>query len=83
MANNISDWQRIRRDYFDPKNVTKLPQYHVEILPGYQFRAGTFASGPLMSIDNKHKVMRTNTALQFIQEIVTKVFYIFKYSTFA
>ncbi|XP_063680134.1 piwi-like protein 1 [Bolinopsis microptera] len=72
VANNISDWQRIRRDYFDPKNVTKLPQYHVEILPGYQFRAGTFASGPLMSIDNKHKVMRTNTALQFIQEIVTK-----------
>ena len=73
VAERVSNWKRIRRDFFDPNNMRTLERYHIQIMSGFQFRVGLFDAGALMSIDTKHKLLRTITALQFIQEIIAKV----------
>ncbi|KAL5260484.1 hypothetical protein ACHWQZ_G010579 [Mnemiopsis leidyi] len=72
IAERMPNWKRIRRDYFDHTGIKELPRFHVEVMPGYQFRVGDFQAGPLMSIDTKHRVLRTMTVLTFIQELITK-----------
>lgn len=53
----------IGRQHFDPTKPTKLPQYHIELWPGYLTRVNLTSSGIVLVADLAHKVLRTGKNL--------------------
>ncbi len=47
----------------------QINEHTIEVWPGFQSSIGQFQSGVLLNIDIVHKVMRTDTVLDFINEI--------------
>ncbi len=47
----------------------QINEHNIEVWPGFQSSIGQFQSGVLLNIDIVHKVMRTDTVLDFINEI--------------
>lgn len=61
--------ERIRRDYFDPSKPVKIPQHRVELWPGFEFSIRKYDHGVLLGVDVKHKILRTDSALNVMNVI--------------
>lgn len=57
------------RNHFDPYNPHMIPQHRLEILPGYAVAVDEYEGGLMLCLDVQHRVLRTQTALQLIQDL--------------
>ncbi|XP_077302628.1 argonaute 3 [Arctopsyche grandis] len=62
-------FKRIGKDSFDPQHPFMIPQYKLEVWPGYVTTVDDFEGGLMLNIDPSHKVVRTSTVLNEIQEV--------------
>lgn len=57
------------RNHFDPHNPHMIPQHRLEILPGYAVAVDEYEGGLMVCLDVQHRVLRTQTALQLIDDL--------------
>lgn len=58
----------IGRAYFDEKGGILIPQYRLEVLPGYVISADEFQDGLMLCLDTQHRVLRTITVMDVLRE---------------
>ncbi|KAL1459159.1 hypothetical protein WDU94_011166, partial [Cyamophila willieti] len=58
------DLQLIGREYFDPAAKEAIPEYHLEVWPGYETVMRQHETDILLCVEIKHKVLRLDTALE-------------------
>jgi aubergine-like protein len=61
--------KQIGRQYYDPTRPIKIPQHKLELWPGYFTSVGLNQTGTMLLADVSHKVLRTDTVLDFLYEI--------------
>eukprot|EP00013_Stygamoeba_regulata_P014818 CAMPEP_0177673980 /NCGR_PEP_ID=MMETSP0447-20121125/26287_1 /TAXON_ID=0 /ORGANISM="Stygamoeba regulata, Strain BSH-02190019" /LENGTH=888 /DNA_ID=CAMNT_0019181997 /DNA_START=296 /DNA_END=2962 /DNA_ORIENTATION=+ len=59
----------IGRQYFDPTQPIAIPQHKVELWPGYFTSVTASQSGVSLIVDVAHRVLRTDTVLDYLWEI--------------
>ncbi|CRK90810.1 CLUMA_CG004500, isoform A [Clunio marinus] len=59
--------QLVGRNLYDPKNKVSLPQYGLELWPGYITSIRQHQENVLLCCEMSHKVMRTETILDIIR----------------
>ncbi|KAH0547230.1 piwi-like protein Ago3 [Cotesia glomerata] len=59
----------INRNYFNPRAAHKIEQHRMELWPGYVTAIEEMEGGLKLNIDASHRVMRTDTVRDFIQDI--------------
>ncbi|KAL4715482.1 hypothetical protein ACJJTC_009108 [Scirpophaga incertulas] len=60
--------QLVGRDYFDPQAKIDIPDYKLQIWPGYKTTINQYEDRLLMVTEIAHKVLRLDTVLQMINE---------------
>lgn len=60
--------QLVGRNYFDPHAKVELRDYNIELWPGYVTSIRQFENNILMCAEITHKVMRTDTVFDFLNE---------------
>ena len=70
IAANHMGLERIRRDYFNPGKAVVLSQHKVELWPGYEFSIRRHSHGVLLGLDVKHKIVRTDSALNMMNALM-------------
>jgi aubergine-like protein len=63
------DMQQVGRHYFDKHHPISVPQHKMELWPGYVTSIHEFDGGLLLLLDISHKLLRTDTALDFFAEL--------------
>lgn len=63
------EYTRFGRNYYNMNNKMLIPQYRMEILPGYVIVAEEYDGGLMICLDAQHKVLRVDTAYEVMQEI--------------
>lgn len=58
-----------RGDYFDLKAAIMIPQYKLQVLPGYAITCNEFKGGLLLMLDTQHRVLRTQTVLDLMKDL--------------
>ena len=71
IANRHMGLDRIRRDYFNPGKAVVISQHKVELWPGYEFSIRKYSHGVLLGLDVKHKIVRTDTVLSAMNQMVS------------
>lgn len=61
--------KEIGRHYFDPTRSAHIPQFNMELWPGYITAIGEYDGGSMLNIDLAHKVLRTDTVLDHINNL--------------
>ncbi|CAH0702423.1 unnamed protein product [Spodoptera exigua] len=64
----ILDLQLMGRDYFDPLAKVDIPEYRLQIWPGYKTTINQYEDRLLMITEITHKVLRVDTVLQMLNE---------------
>ncbi|XP_047185101.1 piwi-like protein 1 isoform X2 [Scophthalmus maximus] len=62
----ILNMQQIGRNYYNPKDSLSIPQHRLTIWPGYTTTILEYESAIMMCIDVSHKVLRSETVLDFM-----------------
>eukprot|EP00347_Sterkiella_histriomuscorum_P022394 403330644 len=65
-------YKQIGRNFFNPNQSKVLAQYNLEIWPGFASSLQMLQNGILLNMDICHKVIRTDTVLDFINDIKNK-----------
>ncbi|XP_054282186.1 piwi-like protein Siwi [Macrosteles quadrilineatus] len=65
----LLDLQLIQRDYYDPKAKVDIPEYYLELWPGYKTTIRQHEREVLMCAEITHKVMRTDTCMDLLSSI--------------
>uniref|UniRef100_T1IXK7 Piwi domain-containing protein n=1 Tax=Strigamia maritima TaxID=126957 RepID=T1IXK7_STRMM len=65
---NILALKLMARKYYDPKEAKKIPQYKLQIWPGYVTSVAEYEGGLLLMCDAAHKVLRDSTAHEVIKD---------------
>eukprot|EP01117_Protostelium_nocturnum_P016842 TRINITY_DN6745_c0_g2_i1.p1 TRINITY_DN6745_c0_g2~~TRINITY_DN6745_c0_g2_i1.p1 ORF type:complete len:994 (-),score=216.74 TRINITY_DN6745_c0_g2_i1:22-3003(-) len=61
------------KHFFDPTKSIQIPQHQVELWPGYYTSIGNdFKFGSTLLVDITHKILRTDTVLDLINEAMQK-----------
>ncbi|XP_058801648.1 piwi-like protein Siwi [Phymastichus coffea] len=60
--------QLVGRNYFDAKNKVQLPEFKVELWPGYITSIRQHEQSVLLCAEISHKVMRTQTLLDILKD---------------
>ncbi|XP_063362987.1 piwi-like protein Siwi [Cydia amplana] len=60
--------QLMGRDFFDPDAKVDIPEYKLQIWPGYKTTINQYEDRLLMVTEITHKVLRMDTVLQMLQE---------------
>ncbi|XP_066905703.1 piwi-like protein Siwi isoform X2 [Halyomorpha halys] len=60
-------YQLVGREYFDARKSIKMPNYHLEIWPGYSTSILQFENHIMMGIDVSHKVLRSDNVWEFLR----------------
>jgi aubergine-like protein len=60
---------QIQRHHYDPTAKIDVPVHKLEIWPGYVTSIQDFDGGLLLNCDASHRILRTNTAKEVLQEI--------------
>lgn len=66
------EYSRVGRNYFDPAHASLIPQHKLEVLPGYAVAVDEFEGGLMLCMDAQHRVLRTDTALQLMNDIIRR-----------
>lgn len=61
--------QRIGRDYYDANAPLEVPQHKMQLWPGYVTVINRHEGGLMLVLDVSHRVMKTDTALDFLYEL--------------
>lgn len=64
--------EEIRRNYYDPKAKILVPEYNLELWPGYQTSIGQYEYAILMQAEINFKVLRTDTAYKMFRDYLDK-----------
>ncbi|KDR12118.1 piwi-like protein Ago3 [Zootermopsis nevadensis] len=64
------DLARIGRQHFSPINAFPIPQYKLEVWPGYVTAVDEYEGGVQLCCDASHRVLRTQTVHELMEEIV-------------
>ncbi|XP_008557727.1 piwi-like protein Ago3 [Microplitis demolitor] len=59
----------INKNYYNPRAPHKIEQHRMELWPGYVTAIEEMEGGLKLNIDASHRVMRTDTVRDFIQDI--------------
>nr|UJZ92587.1 piwi-like protein Siwi [Scaphoideus titanus] len=62
--------QLIQRDYYDPAAKVNVPEYCLELWPGYKTTIRQHEKEVLMCAEITHKVMRTDTCFHLLSNII-------------
>ncbi|XP_069773595.1 piwi-like protein 2 isoform X2 [Narcine bancroftii] len=68
----ILDLKLIGRNFYDPTNAHFLPQYRLQIWPGYSARIRRTDGGLMLMVDLSHKVIRNESVIDVMQAIYQK-----------
>ncbi len=68
----ILKWNLIGRHYFDPKIRHKITEHKLEVLQGVLTAINLHDDGILMCTDTVHKVIRSDTVYENLQEILRR-----------
>ncbi|XP_034451144.1 piwi-like protein 1 [Hippoglossus hippoglossus] len=68
----ILDMQQIGRNYYNPKDALNIPQHRLTIWPGYTTAILEYESSIMMCTDVSHKVLRSETVLDFMVNLRQK-----------
>jgi len=60
------------RNFYDANNPFKIPQYHLEIWPGYVSTVNRYEGGLLLQCDVSHRVLRTESVRDLLLSLVKK-----------
>jgi aubergine-like protein len=69
----LLDMACIGRQHFSPRNAHPIPQHKLELWPGYVTAVDEYEGGIQLCCDASHRVLRTQTALELIEEITDRV----------
>ncbi|XP_050665702.1 piwi-like protein Ago3 [Leptidea sinapis] len=59
---------RFGRQHFSQQGAVLIPQYKLEVWPGYVTAVDEYEGGLMLTLDSTHRVLRTETVLSFIKE---------------
>ena len=62
-------FKQIGRNFFNPAQATNITHHQIEIWPGFSSSLQMLEKGVLLNVDIIHKVLRTDTVLDFISDI--------------
>ncbi|CAH0581309.1 unnamed protein product [Chrysodeixis includens] len=65
---NLLNLQLMGRDYFDPAAKVDIPEYRLQIWPGYKTTINQYEDRLLMVTEITHKVLRLDTVLHMLSE---------------
>ncbi|CAG4975446.1 unnamed protein product [Parnassius apollo] len=65
---NLLQLQLVGRDFFDPVAKVDIPEYKLQIWPGYKTTINQYEDKILMVTEIAHKVLRMDTVLQMLNE---------------
>ncbi|TDH12570.1 hypothetical protein EPR50_G00048300 [Perca flavescens] len=68
----ILDMQQIGRNYYNPKDPLNIPQHRLTIWPGYTTTILRYESSIMLCTDVSHKVLRSETVLDFMANLRQK-----------
>lgn len=69
---SLLDLQLIKRDYFDPKAKVNIPDYYLELWPGYKTTIRQHEKQVLMCAEITHKVLRTDNCFQLLRDLAQR-----------
>ncbi|KAK2837579.1 hypothetical protein Q5P01_014791 [Channa striata] len=65
----ILNMQQIGRNYYNPNDPLNIPQHRLTIWPGYTTTILRYESSIMLCIDVSHKVLRSETVLDFMANL--------------
>lgn len=65
---HLLDLQLMGRDYFDPIAKVDIPEFKLQVWPGYKTTINQYEEKLLMVVEITHKVLRMDTVLQMLKE---------------
>ncbi|XP_050672859.1 piwi-like protein Siwi [Leptidea sinapis] len=65
---NLMKLQLMNRDFFDPDAKIDIPEYKLQIWPGYKTTINQYEDRLLMVTEITHKVLRLDTVMQMLRE---------------
>ncbi|XP_041065710.1 piwi-like protein 2 [Carcharodon carcharias] len=68
-AMRILELKLVGRNFYDPTNAIVLPQYRLQIWPGYSASIRRTDGGLMLLIDVSHKVIRNDSVIDVMQAI--------------
>ncbi|XP_051897227.1 piwi-like protein 2 isoform X2 [Pristis pectinata] len=71
-AMRILELKLIGRNFYDPTNANFLPQYRLQIWPGYSASIRRTDVGLMLLVDLSHKVIRNDSVIDVLQVIYQK-----------
>ncbi|XP_062913289.1 piwi-like protein 2 isoform X1 [Mobula hypostoma] len=71
-AMRILELKLIGRNFFDPTNASFLPQYRLQIWPGYAASIRKTEAGLMLLVDLTHKVIRNDSVIDVLHVIYEK-----------
>lgn len=63
-------FEQMGKNCFEPSKALKFPQYKLEMWPGFDARLNLKEAGIFLNIEPCHKVVRQETALDVIKQIL-------------
>ncbi|KAK3090400.1 hypothetical protein FSP39_011581 [Pinctada imbricata] len=69
---HILEMVQVGRYYYNPKTPSAVPQHKLEVWPGYITSVCENEGGLMLLADASHRVLRTETVLQMMQNIVRR-----------
>ncbi|OWR52302.1 AGO3 protein, partial [Danaus plexippus plexippus] len=61
---------RFGRQHYNENAAIQIPQYKLEVCPGYVTAVDEYEGGLMLTLDSTHRVLRTQTVLSLIKETV-------------
>lgn len=59
------------RRFYNPAQARRVPEHGIEVWPGYATVVGQQEGGLMLGVDISHRVLRTDTVLSQLREVVT------------
>ena len=63
------NFQRVGRNFFDPKNMKTFPQHSIQVWPGLYIALQKNDHGVMVQVDSTNKVIRNESVLSVLKEM--------------
>lgn len=63
---------QIGRNYYLPSEAKNIPRFNLDVWPGYVTSCGAYEAGVMLFMDVSHRVLRTQTALEIMEDLVKR-----------